>query len=34
MKDYEADAQPFWIRNENGVKVGNYDYIKKVLGYD
>lgn len=34
MKDYEADAQPFWIRNEYGEKVGNYSYIKKVLGYD
>lgn len=34
MKDYESDAQPFWTKNFLGEKVGNYDYIKQVLGYD
>lgn len=34
MKDYESDAQPFWTKNHLGEKVGNYDYIKQVLGYD
>jgi hypothetical protein len=34
MKDYESDAQPFWTKNNNGERVGNYAYIKKVLGYD
>lgn len=33
MKDYESDAQPFWIKNYLGEKVGNYAYIKQVLGY-
>lgn len=34
MKDFENDAVPFWIRNMYGTKVGNYSYIKEVLGYD
>lgn len=34
MKDYEADAQPFWIKNDLGQKIGNYTYIKQVLGYE
>lgn len=34
MKEYESVAQPFWIRNYRGEKVGDYSYIKKVLGYD
>lgn len=33
MKDYEADAKPFWTTNAYGEKVGNYNYIKEVLGY-
>lgn len=33
MKDYESDAQPFWIKNSYGEKVGNYLYIKESLGY-
>lgn len=33
MKDYESDAQPFWIKNYFGEKVGDYAYIKQVLGY-
>lgn len=34
MKDFESDAQPFWIKNLDGEKVGNYAYIKEALGYD
>ena len=34
MADYESDAHPFWIKNYLGEKVGNYTYIKQVLGYD
>lgn len=34
MSDYEDVAQPFWIKNSWGEKSGNYDYIKKVLGYE
>ena len=33
MKGYESIAQPFWKINENGNKVGNYLYIKEVLGF-
>lgn len=33
MKDYESDAQPFWTKDNRGEKVGNYAYIKQVLGY-
>lgn len=33
MKDYESDAQPFWTKNCRGEKVGDYTYIKQVLGY-
>lgn len=33
MADYESDAQPFWTKNYFDEKVGNYTYIKKVLGY-
>ena len=33
MNGYELNAQPFWIINDFGQKVGNYDYIKKALGY-
>ncbi|MDE4541250.1 TIR domain-containing protein [Thermoanaerobacterium sp. R66] len=34
MADYESDAQPFWIKNNYGEKVGNYAYVKQVLGYE
>lgn len=34
MKDYESVAYPFWIKNAYGERVGNYLYIKQVLGYD
>ena len=33
MKGYESDARPFWKRNDYGEKVGDYTYIKQVLGY-
>jgi len=33
MNDYESDAQPFWTKNDRGEKVGDYAYIKQVLGY-
>ena len=33
MDDYESDAQPFWTKNSLGEKVGDYAYIKQVLGY-
>lgn len=34
MSGYEDKAQPFWIRNSWGDKSGNYDFIKKELGYE
>lgn len=34
MKEYEIDAQPFWVKNDFNQKVGNYDYIKEAFGYD
>lgn len=34
MKDYESDALPFWTKDGRGEKVGNYAYIKEILGYD
>lgn len=34
MKDYESIAQPFWVTNAYGERIGNYPYIKRVLGYD
>lgn len=33
MSGYENIAVPFWFINESGNKVGNYAYIKDVLGY-
>ena len=32
MDRYEDDAHPFW-KYENGRKVGDYEYIKEVLGF-
>lgn len=32
MSEYECIAEPFWIRNANGQKVGNYSLIKRALG--
>lgn len=34
MSSYEEDAHPFWKKNSWGEKVGDYQYIKKALGYD
>lgn len=33
MKDYELQAEPFWIKNADGKKVGNYAFLKQALGY-
>lgn len=33
MKDYKNDAKPFWKIDANGNKVGDYSYIKEVLGF-
>lgn len=34
MSEYEEDAHPFWKKNSSGEKVGDYQYIKKALGYE
>ena len=34
MKAYEDQAQPFWIRNSWNGRSGDYDFIKKALGYE
>ncbi len=34
MSGYEDIAQPFWIKNSWGGRSGNYDFIKKALGYE
>lgn len=34
MKEYQNFAEPFWVKNEFGEKVGNYQFIKKALGYE
>ena len=33
MEGYEEIAKPFWTINAWGNKVGNYQYIKEVLGF-
>lgn len=33
MEGYESDAKPFWTKDSNGKKVGDYSYIKEVLGF-
>lgn len=33
MKDYASIAQPFWTYDVNLNKVGNYQHVKKALGY-
>lgn len=34
MSDYESSAEPFWIKDAKGNKVGNYKHIKQALGYE
>lgn len=34
MRDSEENAHPFWKKNSLGEKVGDYQYIKKALGYE
>lgn len=34
MKKFEAEARPFWVKNIWGQRIGDYSYIKQVLGYD
>lgn len=34
MKGYENQAQPFWIRNSWDGRSGNYNFIKRALGYE
>lgn len=34
MSDYENIAEPFWIQNQWGARFGNYNHIKKALGYE
>jgi len=33
MKSYENDAEPFWVKNDDGNKIANYKYIKEALGF-
>ena len=33
MSDYADQAQPFWVNTSRG-RIGNYDFIKKALGYE
>ena len=33
MKEYENVAVPFWVKNTQGDKIGNYEYLKEALGY-
>lgn len=33
MSAYEDQAHPFWTINDKGKKVGDYSYIKEVLGF-
>lgn len=34
MDGYDSVAHPFWVRNSQGEKVGDYQFIKEALGYD
>lgn len=34
MSTYANEAQPFWIKNVWGNRIGNYSFIKKALGYE
>lgn len=33
MKEFDLQAEPFWIKNKSGEKVGNYAFLKQALGY-
>lgn len=33
LKHYESAAQPFWIKDALGRKIGNYAFIKEALGF-
>lgn len=33
MNGYEDNARPFWKIDDNGRKVGDYSYIKEILGF-
>lgn len=33
MSGYKDDAKPFWKYDASGKKVGDYAYIKEVLGF-
>lgn len=34
MSGYADEAHPFWTKNSFGNRVGDYQYIKKALGYE
>ena len=34
MNGYEGIARPFWKKNAYGNKVGDYDSLKKELGFE
>lgn len=34
MNEYANIAVPFWVKNKNNEKVGNYEFIKQALGVD
>ena len=34
MSSYANDAHPFWKKDANGNKLGDYTYIKQALGYE
>lgn len=33
MSGYEKNAKPFWKLDDNGNRIGDYSYIKEVLGF-
>jgi hypothetical protein len=34
MKAYEDGARPFWTKNDQDEKVGDYSFIKEELGFE
>ena len=34
MKDCASIAEPFWIKDRSGCRIGNYQFIKEALGYE